>query len=517
MFKNTLLKNIIIISLSISISLLSLYMMIGNITNIFKIITLLVSFSFSIIYLYKNYHLLQEQIPKNKLSIIISLILSCIIFYELTISPNMSEVIKRFYNIDKVYYLIFPGLYFIITITFIHIKNWLKKFFKEMSNNEKKIYIFTSIIMFILIFIIYSTTNYFYSQFDEIYSMDSGWIYENFIPNPHYYDIRHPITSILVFPIYAIINFIFNIQLKPIMLQFINIQLLIITGLELKRLTKNKWVFIFYMLSFPTILFLLFYEKYILSVFLMVTYLYNTFINKQNSHLVLILAIGTMPTNIFIALTELFRKISIKDKIKNINTISLIAILIIIVSGRIHCFTGCFNELIELKGKFGSHKFTTIEKFNSTTKMIEQSFIALPSSNHLYINNTTNETKNIYFWNNLTNSISYVAIGILAIIFIGIKDYYNKNKQVYLSFLTALAFSFILFIILNWATNESPLFSICFSWAIIPLFIYGLNKLFKLLKISKKYHKYIYSTLIILMTIINITGFTDMYKYIINI
>ena len=91
-----------------------------------------------------------------------------------------------------------------------------------------------------LLSIVYINHDYFYLQFDEVYSIDSGRVYETFMPDPHYYDIRHPITSIITFPVYAIVDFIFNENLKPIILQFINVQFLIFTGLELKRLTKNK-------------------------------------------------------------------------------------------------------------------------------------------------------------------------------------------------------------------------------------------------------------------------------------
>lgn len=513
MDEKKILKMMIVILLASSVALLSLFLMIGKITNVSKMITLIVSFGFSGWYLYKNYDKIYKQIKTNKIDFFICLVASLIIFYELTDAIN-DNIMNRFYNLKGFYYLIIPGIWFVITVIFGYIKSWLKDFFKKMSKIDKKIYIFTSLVMFILLIIMYSFSDYFYLQFDEIYSMDSGWVYQIFVPNPHYYDVRHPITSILVFPVYAIVNFIFNSQLKPIVLQFINIQLLIITGLELKRLTNNKWVFIFYMCSFPAMLFSLFFEKYILSIFLMTTYLYNIFINKKNSYTMLILSIGTMATNIFIAMVELFRRISIKEKIKNINMISLMAILIIIISGRIHCFTGCFQEISELKEKFATADLTIGESFNSTVKMIEQSFIAIPSSHHIFMDGK--EYRDVYLWNNLTGTISYGAMAILAIILCGVKEIIKEKKEKYLAFLLTLGFSFILFMGFNWSVDQSPLFSICFSWAIIPLFIYGFDKILRILKIKEKYHKYIYIGLIGLMIVVNIVGFIDMYRYVIS-
>jgi len=505
-------KSFLIIIFSLSISLLSLYLMIGNITNISKLITLLVSFIVTSKYLSTNYQKIINKITTNKIYSIISILFTSIIFYELTLTIYESNIINRFYNLKAFYYLIIPGLYLVITISFINIKNWLTNFFKNLDNLDKKIYLFTSIILFILITIVYSQTNYFYTQFDEIYSIDSGYVYENFVPDPHYYDVRHPITSILVFPIYALINFLFNIQLQPIIIQFINIQLLILTGFELKKLLhNNRIILIFYLLSFPTLLFSLFYEKYPLIIFLMVTYLYNKFINKSNSHLTLTLAIGTMISSFFIAFTELYDKISIKEKISKINEIAIFAILFIIITGRIHCFTGFVNDIKELN--FKTAGLTITEKFISTTKMIEHSIIALPSSQHIFISYEDNP-KDIYRWNNVTSNPSIIAIIILLIIILGIKNLFTKKTNLTYPLIITVAFSFILFIILNWAVTESPLFSIYFSWALIPLFVLGFEEIFNFLKINKQYHKYLYLSIIIIITYININGFIDMYHYI---
>ena len=48
----------------------------------------------------------------------------------------------------------------------------------------------------------------FYHEYNVVYSIDSGEVYDVYMPDPHYYDIRHPLTSVLTFPVYAIVDFI---------------------------------------------------------------------------------------------------------------------------------------------------------------------------------------------------------------------------------------------------------------------------------------------------------------------
>lgn len=500
----TLLKILINFIFSLSVSLLSLYLMIEIPTSFFKYLTLIIVFLFSNILFYKKYDDITKLIIKNKKNCIITLILSGIIFYELTKTSNIEMVSNRILEIKCLFYLSFPGLTLIITLSFVKIKDWLKDFIKRMDSFEKKAYIITSIVLFSLLLIAYFSTDFFYSQYDKIYSLDSGWVYENMFANSHYYDIRHPLMSIFTFPIYAIVNFIFSSSLKPIILQFLNIQLLIIIGLELKRLTKNKFVYIFYILSFSSILFSLFFEKYILCTFLVVTYVYNIFINKKSSNTLPVFIAGLMPTNIFVVIVELFKSDKFKNKIKNIIYIGVISLLIIIFFGRIHCLFNGYDEIKKMKATFGSTNFTIVEKLNSTTKMIQHSFIAVDSD----------KQSNVYIWNDITKGISFVGIFVVIIILFGFWDIYKEKNKIYYSFISAFIFSIILFTVLNWSVHESPLFSICFSWAIIPLFIFGLEKIFTMFKINKKNYKYIYFAILLIMTLINTNQIIKIFNFI---
>lgn len=492
MKKNKIIKDynmlILIFLFSLSLSILSCYLMIGKINRILKLLTAIISFTFGIIYFYKNYEKIKKQIVKNNKNNIFTFIISLIIFFEL---KNTENLVNKIFGIKILYYFTFPILFLIITLVYINIKKWIIKFIDNMDTFDKKAYKITSIITLIILFLIYSSTDYFYIQFDKFYSIDSGWVYGNIYPDSFYYDIRHPLMSIITFPIYSIVNFLFSSNLKPIILQYLNIQMLIIVGLELKQLTKNKYVYLFYILSFPTILFSIFFEKYVLCVFLMTTYLYNFYINKKDNALLPVLIGGLMPTNAVIAITEFLKNKNLK---KRIVKIVLTTIVVIILSGRIQSLIYGFIEILEMKSNFSTTSYSIFEKINATLKMIEQSFIGLSSS---FQNGK-------FWWDNVCDNVSLVGFIVTFIIILSIIDIIKQKNKAYLSFLIMFIFSFILFIVLEWSVHESPLFSICFSWSIISLFIFGLDNILLKLNVDKKYIKYIYNSLLIIMIFVNI-------------
>ena len=512
LLNNKIFIRILIVLISFSISLLSLYLMIGKVTDILKYITLIVSFIFSYVYLSKNYRDIFKLIRNNKIYSIISLIFSMIIYYEMMGIPLIDEVKYRFFNIEWFYYFIFPSLCLIFTIFFILIKDWFIKFFKKMDSFEKKAYLITSLITLVILMFTYYSTDYFYMQFDRVYSIDSGLVYNGYFPDPHYYGIKHPLTSLINFPMYAIINFIFSSNLKAVILQYINIQLLIFIGLELKRLTNSKWVYVLYMLSFSTMLYSLFFEKYVLIVFLLVTYLYNTYIEKKDGTNLLILTVGMMPTNIFIGITEFFKGRKFNDMSKYLTKLFLTTLLIFVVAGRIHCFPNGMSELAFERGS-GTPFFPMDKNINAATKMVTHSFIAIASDKEFYNEGAFFLKFYRYMWNDVEGNISYVGIGIILIILFGIVDIIKNKRKIYYSFLSGFIFSLLLFIVLTWDTKVSPLFSICFSWAIIPLFIFGIERIFNLFKINKNYNKYIYGILIIIMLFINIREIINIYEF----
>jgi len=234
-------------------------------------------------------------IKTNKISGLLSLFFSaCIIRKaEFTKAYIIYWMIpKDMINIfsHKIYLIATLACYILTTIIFSAILNYLQNLIKESTKEEKRIIIILSVIGLLAITIVYGFNQNFFLQYDKIYSMDSGWVHSGIYSQLNYYDIRHPLLSIFYFPIWAIvettINVIFGVSqittiIKTVIFQFINFELLLMIGIYLKKITKNNNVFMLYMVSFPTLLYTLFFEKYQLCVFLIVYYVYSVCLNKH--------------------------------------------------------------------------------------------------------------------------------------------------------------------------------------------------------------------------------------------
>ena len=502
--KNNYIQILLCICLACSMSIYSTYLMIGKISKKLVFLTLILSLIISFIVLFIN----RTKILKvfdNRIDIIIGLIVGSIIFYEFRSigEEAIKNINSNYLHISHLHFLIIPIILFLSIIVISYIRKWIIDFYKNMDKIDKIVYFSVSVLSFIILFFIYTKNNSFYTQYDKIYSIDSGWVFKNIFMKSHYYDVRHPILGIITFPLYSVINFTFSSSLKPVLLQFFNVQLLLMIAFELKQLTNNRSTLFLYLLSFPTLLFSIFFEKYVLCVALIVTYIYNNFKRKDDDKLTLSLAGSCMPTSSYIGIMELFKGKTIKDKVLNVVKVLVMVFCLFVCFGRMQTFKYGLEEIKEFSG-FRDENLSIVEKINATTSMIEHSFIGLPSK----------EIDGKYLWISVTDKISILSIIIVLIMIVGLFSIKKKNINTYLSFIFGFLFSFVLFVGLNWAVYEAPLFSVYFSWAIIPLFVLGLDHILKLVHLKKNLYKYVYIVIIVFMLYKNIPIILDIFKFI---
>lgn len=482
-----------------------------------KMITLtaLISFISAICFYKKTNKENYEIIKKNILFTIISIILTIIVMVQLYVTKGIEckEVFQngRLNPFEIKFFMMatIAALYIGIYLG-NKIKEWLIDFWHALDRWDKKAYMIATIISFLTIIMAYRANANWYLQYDKVYSLDSGWCFENILPKATYYDIRHPILSMVTFPIWAVVSTVVNLIVPgnlvviviAIIVQMINAQLLILIGLQLKMLTKNKLVFIIYMLSFPTILYTMFFEKYQLCVFLMVLYVFTICHKKEKSIPSLIAATGVMPTSCVIGMAELLTSDKWIEKVKKVLKILTIALITLICLGRGHIIEHGLTEIQEKRQGFSNKTYTISEKVIATTKMIQNCFIALPSS--------TTVKENTYWWEGLESKISMVAIIIMGTIIVGMirnrKNLFVKISSVW------IIFSFVLFVIFNWSTQETPLFTIYFSWAMIPLFIMGLDFMLEKVKANPKI---VYGFIIGYMAIVNIETMLEIQNFLV--
>ena len=207
-----------------------------------------------------------------------------------------------------------------------------------------------------------------------------------------------------------------------------------------------------------------------------------------------------MPTSCLIGVAELIKNGKIKEKAIRVLKIVIVTIITFIVLGRGHLLKTGIAEVVDMKGKFSKNTYTVQEKIVATTKVVQTSFIAIPSN--------TEVRENMYWWENLESKISITAIGIILVIAIGA---IVNRKELFVKISTIWSlFAFGLFVVLNWSVKETPLFTIYFSWAIIPLFVMGMDFIIEKLKMKPKI---IYGMIMIFMTVINVITMFDIQNY----
>lgn len=503
-------KNIFGIIFAISSIMLSFELM-GGTTKAFitrVIITAFVTFSCSLYFYFKTKDNIFKYIKENKSFSFICIIIAYIVCFQLYIvklTSNETPWMELEINIFKFYIISIFSLMYLSIFVGSKIKEWIIDLYKSLDQWDKKAYIICSIIGFFIILITYNITHSYYNlDWDKVYSLDSGKCFNQILPKAEYYDIRHPILSIFAFPVFAVANFIARLLcddslitiVEAILVQFLNLQMLILIGIQLKLITKNKNVFIMYILSFPTMLYALFFEKYQLCTFLLVLYAISI-CKKRNSKSLLISAAGCMLTSCVMGIFEFFTDEKLHKKLFNIFKIIAVTILICICFGKSNIFNG-LNQIHGLRTQY-AREVSIGERAISTTKMIQGAFIALPST----------VVGDRYLWKDLMEHISVIGLVICTVVSIG--GIVNRKSMQCKVFITWSLFSLILFIILNWAINESPLFSIYFSWAFIPLFVMGMDYIIEKFKMN---FKLVYVIIFILMLIVNVSTLYDIACFI---
>ena len=522
MKNNKIMKIILAAIYAISQSMLSFQLLVKKDEIIFIIITVLVSLIVGFVFFYKTFNYVKDSYKSNKFAVFIFIILSVII-YSHFMDAQMYYVrpkIIEYYNIDIYKYFLISILCFIYLGIFIgyKVKDYTKFFYKNLDSWDKKVYVITSLISIVIILILYNISDIWYMQMDRVYSLDSKWVLQKIYASPLYYDVRHPFLQVFAYPLYSIINVVARIIIKGkinyivtvIFLQIINVQFLILSALMIKKMANNKMVYILYMISMPTLLFSVFFEKYQICVFLLVCYVYMFIENKKERQEVLILGAGAMPTTAFIGISEIFGDKKIVNKIKNILLIAIKSVVLFITFGLAHLLKYGYEEITATTDNFGKVGYTLTQKLAAVLKMIEGSFIALKSKivDAASAGYLSQRGKEAFIWDNVTSNISKISIIIFAIILLGILV---KRKEVFTKIATSwLVFSFILFIGIGWSITESPLFSIYFSWAIIPLFVYGLDFIIDTLKLNKNV---LYAIMFLTFFIINSTMIFSIIKF----
>lgn len=444
-------------------------------------------------------------------SVIILILVSCTVWKEYQSSAGVrrdSLKVQMPVNFFRIRWYLFSivFLWYFAVWLYRRMKDLLQNIWSQLDQLDRKTYAGLTIALGMIIAFAYLFQPMWYLQYDRVYSVDSGWCFHSIYPQAAYYDIRHPILSLVTFPVWAVtdsfLSFCAPENLREVLcavfIQFLNVQLLLFVGLILRIITRSRLVFLLYMASFPTMLFSMSLEKYQICIFWLVLYVYQVCKDMDSPGGTFIMTAGMMPTNGLIGICELFINRPFLAKMKNIAEIFLHGLAVLVCTGRVHLlnFVAAYQEIMEMKNSFGG-SLTIRERTISVTKMIQSSFLALSS-----------DASGNYLWRNVTSGVSVLCAVIIVLMIVGAFSNWHI-KFVRIACLWT-AFSFVLFVILNWSPQESPLFAILFSWALIPLFQMGVDFLIKKFGMNVKI---VYGCIVVTMLVVNLTALMDIHRF----
>lgn len=259
-------------------------------------------------------------------------------------------------------------------------------------------------------------------------------------------------------------------------------------------------MFALYFASAPTWIFTLFFEKYTLSVFCMVLFTYGVYRKKAETTLAgNVLGAATISTSAALIPLAALCEGKTRDALKRIAQASLMLVLLFVVIGRID-FMIHFKELTDTMTYFTDPELTMLNKFYLTIETIASTIFILPF---------TVKSNNTFMWyDGLGATMNWVGFAILIISIIGFLS--NIKKDQYKIFIYWVVFLFFLFMVIGFSVYHGPLFALYFSWAFIPLFVSGVEALFRK---KTNYAKYALIGVIAIALILNIYHLGHLMQY----
>ena len=288
--------------------------------NRHEIMSMTISLIFGV-YLIKKDFIIKTINNATRFELIISFIMTILAMNELRCVYDLNNAsnyilsfLMKFHitKLTKIFTKIFAMIFLYLLILYL-IKiliKFISSFIKDLTKDEIKVIKISMLILSIIIFVTYSTTDNIYKIYDNVFSLDSYYVGKEMYGKIFWQlDIRH----ILFSPI----TMLFKISISPIMILFdnsspyyyillaiFNALLLVTISIMLKKLTNNKWVMYIYLASYPVLQYSLLIEKYQICAFFLVLFFYSKYYKNDNKieDLALLSAVGTMSTSAFIGL-----------------------------------------------------------------------------------------------------------------------------------------------------------------------------------------------------------------------
>lgn len=357
---------------------------------------------------------------------------------------------------------------------------------KDVYYNFLKIDLYFLIVSFtfciFLIFIYYQTSFGAWNSLDVVYQSDTTFIYNNYYGTFSFgynydYDIgiggiRHPLATLYMYPINVIAlileKFLFFIPyIRPIFLACIQSLCMIFSVILIKKMVNSNWIYVLFPISYPFLVYIIILEKYQLSILFMIAFGYCYYRKLENdvSGTMLISGSGMMITSSLVGFFYGKEKKFHKRLLEYVS-IGLYFFASVILSGRINYILNFPYLRSHHAAQFESFDVGGLwEKFCSFLCLMKSSFIPIPyENNELFIQ-----------WKG--ENFTLFGLIVFWVVILGIVKNIKQRDTQFFAFWVGFSFVFVVFI--GYGVGCIPLFALYFSWAIVPLFIKGINSIIK--------------------------------------
>ena len=425
---------------------------------------------------------------------------------DLVLQPLPSLELRLF----RLRWMVFtiPAVFWLLVWVLRKVKGFFSSFWKGLGPADRKLYAGVTLLASAAVLIAYVVDSGWFLQDDHVYSIDSGFCFRYIFGSPSYYDIRHPVMSVVTFPLWAVIHTVLggfvpaNLldALCAVCIQIVNIQMILLVGFMIRELSENRWVLPLYLASFPVLLFTMSLEKYPIVVFFLVLYIYRLCRGEKGPETGFVLAAGMMPTSAFLYVNEVILKQPLREKLKRLLVIFVIGAVVLLCTGRTHLLYPpiLLEQVSSMAGRFGIRGMALENCLFALTKMAHSIFFGLSS--------TAYETR--YFWTDVLESPSVPGVAVFVVMalgaFVNRQDHFTRACAIW------VGVSAVLFCAVQWSVDESPLFGLYFAWAFLPLFQKGVQFILEKLRLNERIA---YGFLIAAMFVVNLSVLIDIGKF----
>lgn len=398
--------------------------------------------------------------------------------------------------------------------------SWCLGFRKKLDKYDM---IYISVTLFLCVSLIcffHSRTTAVWDSLDLVYEMDTIFVYDHYYPVFSFgldFDwdigcggIRHPLATMITYPMFVIVSVVANLlfwipNVQAMLYALIQSVLMIFSVVMICKIVKSRWVYLFFTLSFPFVFYSFFLEKYPTVVFFAVLYVYSTVNEKKEIQEYSFTAAGGMMITFTLLGVFYGKSRKLKERLQEYNGAAMYFLITLIGTGRIHYILDFYrllhqNSIMFLEDSFSD--FTIKDRFCGFTNLIASCLIPVAYE----------ETERGFYWQHLTDRINFGGLLILLIIAYAC-GVYIKDKQIRPFGVWIFLGGICQFIIMGCGTGAEPLFSLCFSWAVIPMLLLGIDQLVK----KDKIRNAIYICLLTVMFYMNYVHCQDLLMYLMRV